>query len=120
MGGRNIWKLLYVLISAFLYALLMEPVGFLPVSLLLFLFIPGVIRKKQWLVAILTSNAVTMEPLLRSMRTVIPTIIMGKYSGGPNLSATPDRCWRRHSASRWSYQNGISLFLFRDPCHSPF
>ena len=36
-------------------------------------------------------SALTMEPLLRYVRTVMPTIIMAKYSGGPNLRATPDK-----------------------------
>jgi hypothetical protein len=36
-------------------------------------------------------SAFTMDPLLRYVRTVMPTIIMEKYSGGPNCKATPDK-----------------------------
>ena len=58
-AGRNILKLVYVLISVFLYAILMEWLGFLMVTLLLFLFLLGVAERKRWLVAVLTSIAVT-------------------------------------------------------------
>lgn len=63
-GGQNIWKAVYVLIAIFLYALLMEPLGFIPVTLLLFLFILGVVEKKRWVLAILTSVAVTVAAYL--------------------------------------------------------
>ena len=33
----------------------------------------------------------TMEPLLKKLKTVMPTIIREKYSGGPNARATPAR-----------------------------
>ena len=33
-------------------------------------------------------RALSMEPLLKKVRTMIPTIIRAKYSGGPNLRAT--------------------------------
>jgi putative tricarboxylic transport membrane protein len=58
-AGRNIRKLVYVLISVFLYAILMEWLGFLLVTLLLFVVILAVIEKKRWPVAVLTSIAVT-------------------------------------------------------------
>jgi hypothetical protein len=48
-----------VLISVFLYAILMEWLGFLLVTLLLFVVILAVIEKKRWPVAVLTSIAVT-------------------------------------------------------------
>ena len=63
-GGQNIWKAVYVLIAIFLYALLMEPLGFIPVTLLLFLFILGIVEKKRWVLAILTSVAVTVGAYL--------------------------------------------------------
>ncbi len=64
LGAGNISKALYVLIAVFLYALLMEKLGFIPVTLMLFLFILGIIEKKRWPVAILTSIAVTVAAYL--------------------------------------------------------
>ncbi len=63
-GATNIRKALYVLCAVFLYALLMEQLGFILVTLMLFLFILGVIEKKRWYVAILTSVAVTSAAYL--------------------------------------------------------
>jgi putative tricarboxylic transport membrane protein len=56
--GRNI-KIALVLISLFLYALLMERLGFLIVTLLFFIFLLGVIEKKRWWFAVLVSLIVT-------------------------------------------------------------
>jgi putative tricarboxylic transport membrane protein len=56
----NITKLLLVLVSLFLYALLMEWLGFLIVTLLLFVFLLMVIEKKKPWFAILVSMAVTI------------------------------------------------------------
>jgi putative tricarboxylic transport membrane protein len=42
----NVTKIALVLLSLFLYALLMEPLGFLIVTLLLFLFLLGPLRKR--------------------------------------------------------------------------
>ncbi len=36
-------------------------------------------------------KAFSMDPLLRKVRTIIPTSISAKYSGGPNLRATRAR-----------------------------
>lgn len=63
-ASRNIWKAVYVLIAIFLYALLMEPLGFIPVTLLLFLFILGILERKRWIVTMLTSVAVTAAAYL--------------------------------------------------------
>ncbi len=58
-GKANVGKVGFVLLSLFLYALLMEPLGFPIVTLILFLFLLGVIEKKGWLFAVLVSLAVT-------------------------------------------------------------
>ena len=58
-GTRNVTKIVLVLISLFLYALFMEQLGFLIVTLLFFIFLLGVIEKKRWSFAILVSLIVT-------------------------------------------------------------
>ena len=58
-GKRQITKIALVLLSLFLYAVVMEWLGFLIVTLLLFIFLLGVIEKKKWWFAILVSLAVT-------------------------------------------------------------
>jgi len=58
-GRRNVTKVVLVLLSLFLYALLMERLGFLIVTLLFFLFLLGVIEKKRWSFAALVSLIVT-------------------------------------------------------------
>jgi len=63
-GGQNVWKIVMVLVSVFLYALLMEALGFIVVTLLLFLFILGIVEKKGWVLTILTSLAVTVASYL--------------------------------------------------------
>ena len=47
-GGQNIRKIVIVVISLFVYAVLMERVGFILVTLLLFVFLLGIIEKKRW------------------------------------------------------------------------
>ena len=79
-GGQSIRKAVYVLAAIFLYALLMEPLGFIPVTLLLFLFILGVIEKKRWIVAVLTSVAVTVAAYLifeTALQSQLPRGILG-------------------------------------------
>ena len=63
-GGHTIRKALLVLVAVFLYAVLMEPLGFIPVTFFLFLFILGFVEKKGWISAILTSIAVTAAAYL--------------------------------------------------------
>lgn len=58
-GKQNTTKILLVLISVFLYALLMETLGFIPVTLLLFIFLLGIIEKKRWWYTIFVSIVVT-------------------------------------------------------------
>jgi putative tricarboxylic transport membrane protein len=59
-GGKGrMTKIVLVLISLFLYALSMERLGFLIVTLLFFIFLLGVIEKKKWSFAVLVSLIVT-------------------------------------------------------------
>jgi putative tricarboxylic transport membrane protein len=60
LARSNITKLLLVAGSLFLYALLIEWLGFLIVTLLLFIFLLGVIERKKAWVAFLVSFAVTV------------------------------------------------------------
>ncbi len=59
-GTQNTRKILFVLISLFLYARFMETIGFIPVTLLLFVFLLGIIEKKRWLYTIFVSVVVTV------------------------------------------------------------
>jgi putative tricarboxylic transport membrane protein len=58
-GRWNLSKVVFVLSSLFLYAVLMEHLGFLIVTLLLFLFLLGMIEKKKWSYTLLVSLVVT-------------------------------------------------------------
>jgi len=58
-GKRGIAKIIPVLLSLFLYAMLMERLGFLIVTLLLFIFLLRMIEKKKWWLTILVSLIVT-------------------------------------------------------------
>ena len=59
-GTQNDSKIIFVLISLFLYALLMEIIGFIPVTLLLFIFLLGIIEKKKWYYTAFVSVVVTV------------------------------------------------------------
>lgn len=59
-GKRAATKVILVLVSLFLYAVLMEYLGFFIVTFLLFMFLLGVIEKKKWWFAVLVSVAVTL------------------------------------------------------------
>lgn len=59
-GTQNVSKIIFVMISLFLYALLMETIGFIPVTLLLFIFLLGIIEKKRWFYTIFVSIVVTV------------------------------------------------------------
>ena len=52
-------KIILVVISVFIYALLMETLGFIPVTLLFLLFLLGIVEKKGWLFTISTSVVAT-------------------------------------------------------------
>ena len=58
-GKQNTRKIIFVLISLFLYAIFMETVGFIPVTLLLFIFLLGIIEKKRWYFTAFVSIVVT-------------------------------------------------------------
>jgi putative tricarboxylic transport membrane protein len=55
----KVTKVVLVLIALFIYGLLMEWLGFIIVTLLLFLFILRVVEKKKWLFTVLVSLTVT-------------------------------------------------------------
>jgi putative tricarboxylic transport membrane protein len=59
-GKQNTLKILLVLIAVFLYAIFMETVGFIPVTLLLFIYLLGVIEKKGWVFTVFVSVVVTV------------------------------------------------------------
>jgi len=59
LGKWNVTKLVLVVISLFLYAVLIEWLGFLIVTLLLFIFLLGVIEKKRWWFAVSVSLLIT-------------------------------------------------------------
>ena len=63
-GRQNLLKIVLVLVSVFVYAILMESVGFILVTLMLFLFLLGVIEKKKWPLTIFISVAVTVVSYL--------------------------------------------------------
>jgi putative tricarboxylic transport membrane protein len=58
-GKENVLKIILALLSLFLYALFMETLGFIPVTLLLFIFLLGMIEKKTWGFTIFVSVVVT-------------------------------------------------------------
>jgi putative tricarboxylic transport membrane protein len=58
-AGRNLGKIFLVLAAAFLYVFLMEKLGFIIMTLLLFLFLLGIVEKRGWPLTILVSAAVT-------------------------------------------------------------
>jgi len=61
---KNVTKIVLVLISLFLYALLMEPLGFIIVTPVFFIVLLGVIEKKKWSFAVLVSLIVTVVSYL--------------------------------------------------------
>jgi len=63
-GKQNPRKIVLVLLSLFLYAIFMEMVGFIPITLLLFVYLLGIIEKKRWFYTIFVSVAVTVAAYL--------------------------------------------------------
>jgi len=63
-GRQNILKIILVLISVFLYAIFMETVGFILITLLLFIFLLGIIEKKRWFFTLFVSVVVTVAAYL--------------------------------------------------------
>jgi putative tricarboxylic transport membrane protein len=77
---RTAAKVILVLVSLFLYAVLMEYVGFFVVTLLLFMFLLGVIEKKKWWFAVAVSVAVTLFAYLlfeTALQSQLPMGILG-------------------------------------------
>src|SRR5512136_1855919 len=73
-------KVVLVLVSLFLYALLMEYLGFFIVTFFLFMFLLGVIEKKKWWFAVLVSAAVTLFAYLlfeTALQSQLPKGILG-------------------------------------------
>ncbi len=64
MAGQNVKKIILVMLSLFIYVLLMETVGFILVTLLLFIFLLGIIEKKKWFFTIFMSVVVTVVAYL--------------------------------------------------------
>ena len=58
-GRENILKIILVLLALFLYAFFMETLGFILITLLLFIFLLGMIEKKRWGLTIFVSMMVT-------------------------------------------------------------
>ncbi len=79
-GGQNMTKVVFVMISLFFYALLMEKIGFIIITLLLFVFLLGVIEKKRWFFAIFVSISVTVIAYLIFeiwLRSQLPKGLLG-------------------------------------------
>ncbi len=79
-GGQNVLKGIYVMLSLFLYALFMEQLGFIPVTLLIFIFILRMIEKKSWLSVAITSVVVTVASYLIfeiALQSQLPKGILG-------------------------------------------
>ena len=79
-GKRTTTKVILVLVALFLYAALMEYLGFFIVTLALFIFLLGVIEKKKWWFAVLVSAAVTLFAYLvfeTALQSQLPKGILG-------------------------------------------
>jgi putative tricarboxylic transport membrane protein len=79
-GKRTTTKVVLVLVALFLYAVLMEYLGFFIVTLLLFMFLLGVIEKKKWWFAALVSAGVTLFAYLvfeTALQSQLPKGILG-------------------------------------------
>ena len=59
-GTQNVLKIILVMASLFVYALLMETVGFILITFLLFIYLLGIIEKKSWFYTIFVSIVVTV------------------------------------------------------------
>lgn len=77
---RGVAKIIPVLLSLFLYAMLMERLGFLIVTLLLFTFLLRIIEKKKWWLTVLVSLIVTAASYLIfevGLQSQLPKGILG-------------------------------------------
>ena len=81
-SGENIPKILLVLISLFLYAFFMETLGFIVVTLLLLIFLLGIIEKKKLGYTIFVSAGVTAIAYLIFeiwLRSQLPRGLLGFF-----------------------------------------
>ena len=79
-GKRTATKVILVLVALFLYAVLMEWLGFFIVTFLLFMFLLAVIEKKKWWFAVVVSAAVTLFAYLvfeTALQSQLPKGILG-------------------------------------------
>ncbi|MBW1799166.1 MAG: tripartite tricarboxylate transporter TctB family protein [Deltaproteobacteria bacterium] len=79
-GSISFRKILFVLVAVFLYALLIETLGFILVTVMLFIFLLCVVEKKGWLLTILSSFSVTIAAYLvfqTWLGTQLPRGILG-------------------------------------------
>jgi putative tricarboxylic transport membrane protein len=79
-GSTNTVKVALVLLAIFLYVLLIETLGFILVTLLLFLFLLAVIEKKRWSFALLVSLGVTVAAYLifeTALQSQLPKGLLG-------------------------------------------
>ena len=80
LGEVRFRKIILVLAAVFLYALLIEKLGFVLVTIMLFVFILGVVEKKGWLFTLLSSFIVTSAAYLvfqTWLGTQLPIGILG-------------------------------------------
>jgi putative tricarboxylic transport membrane protein len=64
VGRSNVAKVVFVLLALFVYALLMEWLGFLILTMLLFVFLLRVVERKPWWYALVVSLAITVAAYL--------------------------------------------------------
>ena len=80
LGVTSFRKIILVLAAVFLYALLIETLGFFLVTVMLFVFILGVVEKKRWFFTVLSSFIVTIATYLifkTWLQTQLPAGILG-------------------------------------------
>jgi putative tricarboxylic transport membrane protein len=78
--GQNIPKIIFVLLSLFLYVILMETLGFILVTFFLFIFLLGMIEKKRWRLTVFVSVVVTVISYLIFeiwLKSMLPKGLLG-------------------------------------------
>ncbi|OGP61949.1 MAG: hypothetical protein A2170_13170 [Deltaproteobacteria bacterium RBG_13_53_10] len=79
-GGDSILKVILVLIAVFLYAFFMEALGFIPITLLFFIFLLGFVEKKGLFFTAFVSVVVTVIAYLifeRWLQSQLPRGVLG-------------------------------------------
>jgi hypothetical protein len=107
--GQNISKIIFVLTSLFLYVILMETLGFILVTLLLFIFLIGMIEKKRWLLTVFVS---VDGDLLFDLRDLAQVHAAGRAVGIPEILKMDElRRWMSFKMfsmdSRWRFSPSI-------------